>query len=217
MKKPLSESTISSVLSFSHRFLRSTDLARDFNDPNGIEGYCLTDFARSCLNRISDGLRDGSTRRAWRLTGDFGSGKSSFALLLANTLRDVKGRLPKRLRDEVLNEIPAAAKNHYQPVLVVANRERMGPAVLRAFLSTLAEVFPRGAKSSIENQVNAALQRDDLSDKEALELIAGCVTKIVDSGKADGVLLILDEAGKFLEYAALNPDKQDVFFLQQLA
>ena len=30
------------------------------------------------------------------------------------------------------------------------------------------------------------------------------------------MLLILDEVGKFLEFAGQNPDEQDVYFLQQL-
>src|SRR4051812_48389486 len=95
---PMSERTLSSILHYSNRFLRSTDLVRDFRDPNGLEGYTLTEFGRTCLTRISDGLRPDSGRRAWRLTGDFGSGKSSFALLLANTLRGQPHYLPKSLR-----------------------------------------------------------------------------------------------------------------------
>ena len=35
--------------------------------------------------------------------------------------------------------------------------------------------------------------------------------------KGSGVLLILDELGKFLEFAAMYPDYQDIYFLQQLA
>jgi len=34
---------------------------------------------------------------------------------------------------------------------------------------------------------------------------------------ADGIALVLDEAGKFLEFAALHPSKQDVYLLQALA
>lgn len=37
------------------------------------------------------------------------------------------------------------------------------------------------------------------------------------SGKADGLVIILDEMGKFLEFAALHPDRQDIYLLQMLA
>ena len=35
--------------------------------------------------------------------------------------------------------------------------------------------------------------------------------------KGSGILLILDELGKFLEFAAMYPDRQDIYLLQQLA
>lgn len=209
--------TISAVHQYSHRFLRSTDLSRDFNDPNGLQGYCLTDFGKHCLHRLSDGLEPKSSRRAWRLTGDFGSGKSSFALLLANALRDSKGRLPKGLREQVLEEIPEIKKLQYIPVLVVGNREAITPAVLRAFQQVLAGLFPRGAKSNLEFAIDKALRKNRPSDQEALQLIKEANAKIIQSGKGNGTLLILDEVGKFLEYAALHPEEQDVYFLQQLA
>src|SRR5262249_51031657 len=42
-------------------------------------------------------------------------------------------------------------------------------------------------------------------------------SRLVKDGKAKGLLLILDELGKFLEFAALHPERQDVFLLQRLA
>ena len=208
---------ISSVHRYSNRFLRSTDLARDFNDPNGLQGYWLTDFGRLCLTRLSDGLKPNSSRRAWRLTGDFGSGKSSFALLLANSLRDAPGRLPKGLREKVLEALPEAKKASYIPVLVIGNREPMTVAILRSLSEVLSELFQRGAKSSLETSIEKALRRNQVSDKEALQLLQEANAKIIQSGKGQGTLLILDEVGKFLEFAALNPEQQDVYFLQQLA
>lgn len=61
---------ILSYLRLVSRFLRSTELTRDFRDPNAFAGYCLTQFGRSCLARMAEGLQSGSGRRAWRLTGD---------------------------------------------------------------------------------------------------------------------------------------------------
>ncbi|MFA5285397.1 MAG: hypothetical protein WC347_07360, partial [Smithellaceae bacterium] len=208
---------ISSLHRYSNRFLRSTDLSRDFNDPNGLHGYCLTDFGLSCLNRISEGLKTNSSRRAWRLTGDFGSGKSSFALLLANAFRDAKGRLPKELCELVTTEIPEVKKKQYAPVLVVGNRGAIAPAILQALLAVLEELFSRGTKSALELAIEKALQKKNVSDDDALHLIREANTKIIQSGKASGMLLILDEVGKYLEFAALHPEQQDVYFLQQLA
>jgi len=67
-----------------HRFLRSTNLEHDLYDPAALENYSFTVLAEKSLIRLAMGLRRSSTLRAWRITGDFGSGKSSFALLVAN-------------------------------------------------------------------------------------------------------------------------------------
>ena len=66
------------------RFLRSAHLERDFRDPSALEGYVVTRHITENLTRISDGLSPKSGQHAWRITGDYSSGKSSFALLLAH-------------------------------------------------------------------------------------------------------------------------------------
>ncbi len=80
----MSDRPINAIFDVTPRFLRSTNLERDFHDPNALENYILTPHGRQCLSRLAKGLRRGATERAWRVTGDYGSGKSSFALLLAH-------------------------------------------------------------------------------------------------------------------------------------
>lgn len=212
----MSEALISSIHLSSNRFMRSTDLVRDFDDPKGLDGYWLTDFGGTCLAQIADGFRPESGRRAWRLTGDFGSGKSSFALLLATALRDPQ-RLPKGLREHVLKSLPAAKRSRFLPLLITGSREPMTNAVVRVLHSKMSELFSRGAKSALIEEMEQALRHKNISDQKAIELLQESNAKLIQSGKSDGILLILDEVGKFLEFAALHPEKQDVFFLQQLA
>jgi hypothetical protein len=50
-----------------------------------------------------------------------------------------------------------------------------------------------------------------------VELVAEFSAKLVDQDKGRGLLLVVDEVGKFLEFAALNPEKQDIFLIQKLA
>jgi hypothetical protein len=80
------------------RFLRSAHLERDFYDPTALSSYVVTEFIRSCVQRMSQGLQPRSGQRAWRLTGDYGSGKSSFALLLAHWLSGQETGLPLSIR-----------------------------------------------------------------------------------------------------------------------
>ncbi|MDL5048059.1 hypothetical protein QQ054_18750 [Oscillatoria amoena NRMC-F 0135] len=93
----------------------------------------------------------------------------------------------------------------------------MALSILKALQETLAELYSRGTKSSLEQSIEKILRVGQVSDKQALDLIQEANAKIIQTQKGDGLLLILDEVGKFLEYAALNPERQDVFFLQQLA
>jgi hypothetical protein len=78
--------TISDLHNLSPRFFRSTDLIADYDVPNSLDSYFLTPHAANCLSRILLGIQDDSAGRAWRITGDYGSGKSSFALFLAKLL-----------------------------------------------------------------------------------------------------------------------------------
>ena len=64
------QTDILSYFRLAPQFLRSAELTRDFRDPNALNGYCLTQFGKSCFGRMAEGLHSGSGRRAWRLTGD---------------------------------------------------------------------------------------------------------------------------------------------------
>ena len=77
-------SRISELLHIQRRYVRSAHLQRDFQDPAALDGYIVTRAIKANFDRIRRGIVPGSGQRAWRVTGDHGSGKSSFALLLAN-------------------------------------------------------------------------------------------------------------------------------------
>ena len=94
----MSEKRISDLLAPGTRFLRSAHLERDFHDSTALSGYVLTDFSRDCLSRMATGLKPRSGQRAWRVTGDYGSGKSSFALLLAHWLAGDDAKFPPQIR-----------------------------------------------------------------------------------------------------------------------
>ena len=72
---------ISELFRTQKHFLRSAHLERDFRDPTALEGYIITPEIQRTFVRLGSGLDAKSGQRAWRITGDYGSGKSSFALL----------------------------------------------------------------------------------------------------------------------------------------
>ena len=200
------------------RFLNSTHLERDWNDPQALHSYALSSHARDNLKRLSEGLRPTSGQRAWRVTGDYGSGKSSFALLLAHGFSARRADLPQPLRAAFESD---EAVPQLLPVLVTGAREPLRVALLRALARTLDSVTGRGRAPKVRGDVAGALGRVDSdaapTDGDVLELLQSTQRFAVESGRAGGLLLILDEMGKFLEFAALHPQRQDVFLLQQLA
>ncbi|MBI4446684.1 MAG: hypothetical protein HY645_12340 [Acidobacteria bacterium] len=52
---------------------------------------------------------------------------------------------------------------------------------------------------------------------QAVELIVRLVEWLQESKQSQGLLIIIDEFGKFLEFAARNPRRSDLYVLQQLA
>ncbi|MGE0825238.1 MAG: hypothetical protein AB7G75_16440 [Candidatus Binatia bacterium] len=97
----MAEKKISDLFHIRTRFLRSVHLERDFQDPSALSNYVVTDFVRTCTERIANGLQPHSGQRAWRVTGSYGSGKSSFALLLAHWFAGQESKFPLQIRNAV--------------------------------------------------------------------------------------------------------------------
>ena len=64
------------------RFARSANLERDLARPEPLDGYVLTARGLDVIERIAAAAVRGSAGGAWSITGPYGSGKSSLALLL---------------------------------------------------------------------------------------------------------------------------------------
>lgn len=214
----MSSATIASYFDVTPRYLRSTNLERDFRDRQSLDSYVLTTHAHECLDRLSKGIRPGSTQRAWRVTGNYGSGKSSFALFLAHWFSGEAAKLSRAVNVDVqYNRFSIGSKPNYLPLLITGSREPMGRAVVRALADLLDEQYSRGAKSGLQVRLRAAESKDRLPDSEVLSLLAEANEKLARDDNASGLLILLDELGKFLEYAAHHPEQQDIFLLQRLA
>lgn len=200
------------------RFMRSAHLERDFRDPEALKGYVLTSSAKAGLERLARSLTQRSAERAWRLTGDYGTGKSSFALALAHIFEGQDTVLPPELRRSVDFRGLGVERPNLLPVLVTGSRSHVGTAILEALSRALEEAWPRGRRPQIVEKAKAAARHgDQRSADAAVSLLTEAASYLRESGKASGVLLILDELGKFLEHAALHPERQDIYFLQTLA
>jgi hypothetical protein len=212
------EKRVADLLDMRSRFLRSAHLERDFRDPAALSGYVVTDFARSCIGRMASGLKPKSGNRAWRMTGDYGSGKSSFALLLAHWFAGHDAKFSPHLRRAVDPQQFGVSRPRFLPVLVTCSRQALGVSIVKSLYSALTQLEGVGTRSKLATEVQRLNEsKSEPSDDEVFELIQSVNSRLVADSKAKGLLLILDELGKFLEFAALHPERQDVFLLQRLA
>ena len=172
------------------------------------------------LCRVIEGILPGSPSRAWRVTGDYGTGKSSFALVLAHILRDPTAPHLEPIRYDIEQQIGPEALHSLRmvPVLVTGSREPIVPAIARALIRAAERMNHRrdnpGAFEEWKTQAIAVTASDSALD--LLELLDRFTRMAVQCGYS-GVFLVLDELGKFLEYAALYRDKEDLYALQALA
>ena len=215
----MSSGRIIELFRIRERFLRSVQLERDFGDPSALQGYVVTPHVRSSLERLVSGLTTNSRQRAWRITGDYGAGKSSFALALAHLVAGREPRLPEVLK-HVIDFRSLGTRPKLLPVLVTGSRCPMAVAVVAALRRSVDALCARGKPARVVEHLRALddeAVKTPPSDEDVLSLLDKVAEYLVVSQWATGVLLILDELGKFLEFAALHPDRQDIFFLQRLA
>jgi hypothetical protein len=162
---------ISSLFRITPRYLRSTNVERDIRDTRALEQYVLTPHAHECLDRLARGLRPTSTQRAWRLTGNYGSGKSSFALFLARWFNGQGAALSRSLNVDVRYErFSIGYRPNYLPLVVTGSGEPMGKAILRALGLLLDDQYRRGARSSVAQRIDALVNQKHLNDADVVEL-----------------------------------------------
>jgi hypothetical protein len=211
------ETQLADLLRTESRFLRSANLERDFRDPNVFSGYVVTDFARDCLNRMSEGLKPTSGQRAWRLTGDYGSGKSSFALLLAHWFAGHDRILPRQAYSPANGSRQSPRGRKFIPALVTCSRQPLTTSILTALRDALLHSTERSSKSRLLVEVGRLLDSKEPEENAVLDLVVKVNGSVITNGRSSGLLIIIDELGKFLEFAAIHPERHDVFLLQRLA
>ena len=228
---------LSDLVTVGERFARSSNLERDSSRIEPLDGYVVTARALDVVQRITSAATSGPSGGAWSLTGPYGSGKSSLALLLdaafgpAGHARDTALELLSSGSDAGLQVEEAHAQHRteqrgFHRGMVTAHREPLAHTVLRALFTAVCRSF--GKIPPIRSFPAASILKQALEDAEAsvcdprragpspagLLEIARCLA-------SDGpLLLVFDEFGKNLEAvadrAAASSDT-DPYLLQQLA
>ena len=203
---------IAARLSITRRYLRSVNIARDLDDPESLDGYIMTPSARDATIRITHGLAADSRQRAFRLVGAYGSGKSAFGLFLARLLRE-RGQGPATQLFAASSSQPHPVSN-WNSIIIVGRRVSFTAELLR----TVASPPPAlDISDTLIDKAHLLLRTTKPQDPEDVAALISDVANDLRKRTGAGLLIIIDEMGRFLEYAAVNTRAEDPSIFQSLA
>jgi len=198
----MNKSKLSDVVSIARQFQKSIHLDADFGDVESLKGYICQGSAKFVLDTMARHMLE-TKQRAFTWTGPYGGGKSSLALGLCSLVH------PKtKVRDAA---ICALGLEREDAILRAFNPGRNGWLVLTVV----------GKRNSVVQSIYEALQKaigkNDIESQTKItpDYLLKLLTDEANSKSHSGVLVAIDELGKFLESAVQN--KEDVYFYQQLA
>ncbi len=216
----MSEQTFAKIVSVKPRFGRSVSLERDFYSQISLDGYVLTTTSQHALGRLLQAFTSETSEKAFTLTGPYGTGKSTFALFAAKVFEDDKrtssayelleNNAPK------IFEVFEEAKPNFLPILVSGSREPIALAILRGLKTALEHLEGKEFKK-LKSRVIRFQTMKRISGKQLIRILVSISEEVDKTDTGKGLLLVIDELGKLLEYAAINPENSDIFLLQELA
>ena len=209
--------SIASRVAVRRRYVRSVDLARDIDDPDALDGYVVTPSVRDAAVRILAGLSAESRQRAFRVVGPYGAGKSAFGVFLARLVRE-RGCGPAMALLSEANGGPVEVAP-WRPMIISGRRVSFARELLRVVASG-CECGSKGPTRSLANlqaSAGAMLDHDGVIDARAVADLLAELAARLRSRTGEGLLLLVDEMGRFLEHAAAHHATEDPSIFQALA
>lgn len=210
MVEPLPRRVLSDEVTLTRQFQRAVRLDSDFGSVEALRGYICQGTARNVLEATARHVLQ-TPQRAFIWTGPFGGGKSSLAVALCSLVAEDKA--VRRAALDVLNLADApqsdisrvfAASNEGWLVLpVVGHRGSVVDAVTSCLDERAGTRLLRATKAGTRQRASGLFK--------ALENQAAARAE----GGKNGLLLVIDELGKFLESS--TGDGDDIYFYQELA
>jgi len=210
MKKttPERQLVLADYVAVESAFARSVHAEADFAAEARPE-YHITPCAREALRAASIAL-EVSSERAMTLIGPYGAGKSAFCVFLARVLSGDRLSVGASLD---MNALPEKA---LVPILIVGSRRPLGNVLVSGLMRGLeAAGLPRLTRWLREERADI-ISEGRPSERQVVELYRAALSRMSRHRKG-GLLLIVDELGKLLEFAAQYPKLSDIFVLQELA
>ncbi|MBD1915005.1 MULTISPECIES: hypothetical protein [Cyanophyceae] len=224
----MSSQRLVDFLAVNRRYARSINLERDFDVPDAVEGYILTDRAVDALRRILASMFGRKRTTAWTLTGVYGTGKSAFAHFLTSLFGPVESPFRQLALDIARNSLQIDSPEYEVlqkkfpeqglfRAVATAQREPLRHTLVRALYKAADDFWAKRRAPEVVRQLNEwerelAFGKTSFSDRDILNVIKQ-LAEAVDTD----IILVIDELGKSLEHATQNQGTADLYLLQQLA
>jgi len=220
--------SIQPLISVNAHYTRSVNLERDAESLSVVSAYIPTSRALRTLDRVSASFHSKQAPRAWSLVGPYGSGKSSFSVFLSQLLsnksdpatkealrilKDSDVELSKRFTKE------SRKSDGHLKILITGSPEPMGKRIVAGMAGAAVSYWKnlKGVrKPSIVTKLEKSAAKDKVETSEVILLLKELQEKLGEVG-CGGIVLIIDELGKFLEYEARHYGANDIYLLQTLA
>ena len=176
---------------FVSRFQRSVRIDTDFGDVSIVNSFVSSDTANKTIIEVCNHINNGQQAFTW--TGAYGSGKSSLAVILNGSLSHKNSEIYKKslslvslnAQKAINDTFPNSAKRMVLPI--VAGRENLQLLIFNKLLKLY-------------------------KSKKKYETLFELIEDVSSSHK---LLIVVDELGKYLEFA--NANNEDIYFLQEMA
>ncbi len=196
-------SMLQDIVTVSRRFQRSVRLDIDCTVDGALQGYVCHGSSRQAIETMARLFQE-TGQRAFTWTGPYGGGKSSLALLVCQTLGGTALQNQKGLRLLVPGFHDAFPQEDEPWLVVPLVGRRVDP------VSDLREALA-GAVAHEEKPARTKRRQIDPAGRDVIERLV----KEASARPEAGVLLVIDELGKYLEAAA--DGGADIHFFQELA
>lgn len=218
--------SIINKISVNTHYTRSVNLERDADVIAVTKNYIPTSRALRTFSRITETFSGQDMPRAWSWVGPYGSGKSSASAFLGQLLSK-PGSEGYNVAQSVLNsastEIAGAfaetngKDNGWLKVFLTGSPESLGKRLVAA-LGNAATQYAADNNVVIDQtgRISKLLSKDALTTTEIVSAFQHLQNALETHG-CPGILLIIDELGKFLEYEARHYGANDIYLLQSLA
>ena len=192
----------------SDSYNRSANLELDFKDSSRLKKiYLSSKFQEGLKEVFASILEKNSKHRVRVLSGSPGLGKSTFALLVAQII----SKKHPGITNDLIKKSSQSLKSDFSS-FQKSRKTKLLPVFINGYEGEIEQVFKNKLKEAL-SEINISFKKQS---KDTLKFYKGSLEVLKTKGY-NGIFVIYDEFGKYLEKGVHNPTDLNIQFLQNFA